>query len=202
MNNKGDISIMMGSAYITLAVISLIADLPIKVTNSVALGALSFSVSEVLVLLNNRKIRKRSFVDVLKGTESNNKGSMAFRYVKELLNERQSELSAQTTVLSFISIFFKTLALFCVVVFPFVPSLPLFETSKFGVFCTVVSMGIIFLSFHFANRKESEKYFDDIGELMDCFGIVLDEMTESEKNVVEKLGVLEQKNNVKKNKEM
>ncbi len=176
MNNKSDITFMMGSAYITLALISIFVDIPIKATNSVAIGAVCFSVSEFLNILINRKIKKRSFVEILKDPKLKDKGSMAFGYITEILCEKQSEFSAQKSVLFFLSIFFKMLALFCVIIYPLIPSLPSFvETSKFGVFCTVISMGIIFISFYFSNRIEDDKNFNDFIEVMNCYDVVLDE---------------------------
>ncbi len=62
MKNAGYISYMMGTAYITLAVISLIFELPTKMINMVSIGAVLFSVSEVLEIQDDQKAK----VDLVK----------------------------------------------------------------------------------------------------------------------------------------
>ncbi len=162
--------------YITLAVISIFLDLPIKVTNSVAFGAVMLSISEVLVLINCRRIKKRSFVRILENPELDNKTLIARSYINEILDEKISELKAQNTILFYISFGLKSIAIFSIILLQYFPKLPpFFESNKFGVFCTVISLGIIFMSFYFDSSRKDNEVFDDMNEIMDCYEIVFDE---------------------------
>lgn len=176
MRNMGFISYIMGLVYITLAIISLSLDLPIRVTNSVSFGAVLLSFSEMLVLITSRKIKRRSFLDILKEADLRDKTIMVLLYIRAILDEKKSILSSRKSILYYLSIIIKALALFFIILLPYTGLFPqLFESSKFGTFCSILSLGIIFLTFYIDNNRDNDKDFKDVNEIIDCYNIALDE---------------------------
>lgn len=176
MKNNSIISFVLGLTYVALAILSLFIDFPAKVTNMVSLGAVLLSFSEVLILINNHRIKNRSFVAILKNPELENKTTMALSYITEIMDEKISILSVQNSWLFYTSLGLKVIALFCIILSPFIVNVPpFFESSKCGVFCTIISLGVIFLSFYIDSDKKNDKDIDDMYEIIDCYKISLDE---------------------------
>ena len=64
----------------------------------------------------------------------------------------------------------------CLLVYPHSKTMSSFEQSdRFSVFCTVISIGIVFISIAINNRKELDDEKRDTIELVDCFNHVTDE---------------------------
>ena len=181
MRRSNNIPFFIGMAYIALALVSLSISLSQRLINAISLGAVLLSVSELLNALNIQKVEKRSIIDVLNREECSDKYGVALLYIKEILKEKNSVLKRGTSVLSFLCIICNAFAFMCMLVYPHIRSLSLFDSSdRFGVFCTVISIGIIFISIAINNRKEWEGEMKDILELIDCFTHVT---TEADKQV-------------------
>ncbi len=172
-------SLMIATAYLALAVLSLFMELPNRLVNNVSLGALLFSISELLEVWNNRKIKRRSVIDIIKDENCKDKYSVALCYIQEILKEKNSYLNNMNSKVKIVSFFFKSLAFMCLIVYPHVSLLDAVDsTNHFGVLCTILSLTIVFFSFHFEDMDNYNRELVDVQELLDCYTYIIDETNE------------------------
>ena len=185
MRRSYNIPFMMGMAYITLSLLSLVISMSQRLINALSLGAVLLSISELLNVCNMQKVKKRSITNVLKREDCKDKYAIAFIYIQEILNEKNSVLNRRKSIFSFLGILCNSFAFMCLLVLPHTDILALFDSSnKFGVFCTVISLGIIFISISIDNGREQDSEMRDMQELIDCFIHITDEADEQVEKAV------------------
>ena len=176
MNKINNFSLIIGVSYISLSILAMFFDLPIKLVNMVSLGAVFFSVSEFMVMLNNCNIKRISIIEILRNPKCNDKYDCVTIYLQEMNKKRLDYNAHQSTVLFNCSIIFKCLAFLCLIVYPFSPMLDfLNNSSKFGNFCTIFSIAIMFFSLYIDEIIQIKHENEDMSELMDCYTLMLDE---------------------------
>ncbi len=169
--------LFIGVAYLTMALAAITIDLPKGLISGVSLSALLFSLSEALEKINDGKKEKRSFIRILKNDSCIDKYGMALEYINEVNNEKKDELKLKRTIFFRVSVLLKTLAFMCIIVYPYTVFTYISEkvNNKFNVFCTIMSLGLMFFSFYIDDFIYSKNEYRDEDEIRDCFDIALDE---------------------------
>ncbi len=176
MKRSYNITFMIGMAYIALALSALTNGLPQRLINALSLGAVLLSISELLMAINSRRMKKRSILSVLEQSKCKDKYDIAILYIKEIMKEKHAYIKNQNSVLAYVSILLNVFAFWCMLVYPHTDFLPfLDDLSKFGAFCTVISLGIVFLSITVNNDINFRQEILDDQELFDAFLLANDE---------------------------
>lgn len=186
MTKSYNLSLMIGMAYVSLALFSLIMDFPIKLINSLSLAALLFSISELIETVNNKAIRKNSLLNCLEDN-GDNKVEVALSYASELVMNRIRESKKQVSPIMWVSMAFKTFAIMCIIVYPHIPCVDVIEkSSRFSAFCTILSLGIMLISFNFNDDRviKEELLFEE--ELFHCYKIAFDDSKKDTEKFLEK----------------
>ncbi len=196
MRRSNNIPFMIGMAYVALALISLTMSLSQRLINALSLGAVLLSVSELLNVCNMQKAKKKSITDILKREDGKDKYGFAIFYMQEILKEKNSEIKRRKSVLAFFSILCSSFAFMCLIVYPYTDVLTVFDRSnRFSVFCTVISLGIVFISISIENGKELDSEIKDSQEIIDCF---LQVTNEANKQVEKAINMAETAVEIKK----
>lgn len=178
-------TLYLGTAYIILAIISLTIDIPQRVINSVSVAALLFSLSQILTLISSSKIKDKSIVNIIKDEDEQH---FAMRWIEEIFRVKEERAKSNVSVWSIISTLFKCMAVVIIIVGPFydVYSI-LLSNAKIGTFCTIVSLGIMFISFFAEGRRKAEQTYEEEREIIKCYGYsihsVLNEVVQLSKDV-------------------
>ena len=123
-----------------------------------------------------QKVKKRSITDVLNREDCKDKYGIAIIYIHEILKEKNSVTNRRKSIFSFLGILCNSFAFMCLLVYPHTDLLAIYDSSnRFSVFCTVISLGIIFISIAIDNGRELDSETRDNQELIDCFMQVTNE---------------------------
>lgn len=186
MRKSVSLSFMIGAAYISLAAISLTTELPIRLVNSLSLGAVLFSISELLEVCNRTRIQRKSFLDLINQPECKDTYTMALLYIRELLQNQEARLKNHKTLLSVFSLLTRTFAVMSILVYPYGGFPFLDNSSRFGIFCTIASLGIIFFSLFVDEQKVAKQDYYDLIDLIGCYNCALNGSDELLERVIGK----------------
>ncbi len=187
MRKTFDFSLMLGMAYVALAFISMTTELPTRLINALSFGAVLFAFSELLIASNNRRIKRRSIVDVLKNPDCKDSYAIMLLYVAEIYKEMENDLENRKTVLYFFSTWLRALAFMSIIVYPFIDVFSqITDSDRFGVFCTILSLGVIFISLFINDQREFTQELNDFEELQDCYLLAIRESNELVRGLFDK----------------
>lgn len=168
---------LIACAYVFLAVVSLTTELPTRTVNCFALGAVLFSVAELIQSISDRdnKLRIRDF--------ASKKDSLVFckEYLEKALRSRFELRKPGKTY--YVVFFLYSLASICIIAYPYASGMGFLKYEKVGIFCTILSLGLILLS-RFISDTIVE--IDEDKNLIDAFDAFLTSSVDELKSAVEK----------------
>lgn len=181
-------SLYIGFAYLSLAVASLFYELSNVLINSLSLGALLFSASHFLLVLNERKVKKVSCLKVLK--EKCDGANLEMQLLFQMQEEKLSLHKAHRSVLYFITLLLKAVAFSVILVYPACPQTAIVENPKIGVFCTILSLALLFFSFYYDHWKDVNKQIEDEKDTFECINKIIDSIASATKECEKKFDSL------------
>ena len=192
MKKTTSFSMYIGTAYITLAIVALMTDYPENVVNGISLGALMFSVSEIIMACSSVKSHQKSFKKILENDQCRNKSEIALECVRDIYRELLDSYRIQKSKTHVCSMILKILAFMSIIVWPYTGVIQLWaKIRNFGTFCTIMSFGIMFLSVYYYDQNEEEKRVCQEMEIFDYMHIVIKELSD----MADDLGGLDCENN-------
>jgi len=158
-NQSRSISYYLGSAYVFLAIISLTSSIPIRDVNCIALGALCFSLAELIQSLG--KLRRRSrqpfCIDDFKALKGEvDSMDLASFYLTATIKEKVNVPKSSKIGIASV-VFFYSVGFFVIIAWPYTKGMSILNHEKTGTFCTVFSLGIILLSRFLSELKEARE---------------------------------------------
>ena len=181
------ISYFIGCAYVLLALFSLFNDLPVKVVNAIAIGAVLLSISELVRSIGKLAyLKKQSFLDVLEREKTGFKVALVGTYMRELLKKKKIEQEETDNKYNDVCCMLQILAIMCIIMYPHFIVVEIKEPRQLGTFCTILSLGLILFSTFFSelytmrtDRLFNDEFVDTICALFDSFA---DDVKETGKN--------------------
>ncbi len=178
------LTLYMGGAYLTLAFISLFADLPNKAVNCIALGALFISISELIISISTKSKPEKPMICVEDLATLENKLDVASMYLKKSLDESvKVTMPGHKTLLSVCIL--DSFAISIIIALPYNNGLSFLEWNKFGTFCTIASLGIIMLSRYVTETSETwtdidnrKNYIEGVSFYIETVGKNIEQNTE------------------------
>lgn len=174
---KTETSYYLGTAYMLLAIASFFAEVPGKVINAVSVGALMFSISQMLYVWGSGNVKGISLPEILRAGES--KDEIALKFIKAIYEEKGRRAKSQNSFWFFASIVLKSFAFIVIIAGPYLYP---FSNENFGnrvgQICTILSLAFMFFSFYLEERKAHKKYLATEEEIIDSFGITFESLGE------------------------
>ena len=176
MTKHSRFSLCLASVFFSLSLSAIYMDFSIRFVNAISLGALLFSVSEIICSINNRRVYRKSVGNVIFDDECTDRSALVLKYIDEINKERVSIDKSQKTILYFISLSIKTLSFASIIIYPQTNHFEfLNESTRFSCFCTIISFGIMFYLYYLEEERYNTDLLNDYNSLLKCYDIVINE---------------------------
>lgn len=188
MNKTNHFSLCIGAAYIALGLISLYLDVSPHMVNGVSIGALLFSVAELLCTWFSDGGVKRSILDILEDKHSTDRSRIAVQYIMKIQRERSNAFKYEKSIVYKMSVLLKIIAFMFIIVYPWTPMHQLFDGMKnFGSVCTILSLGVMLVTFYFYDYASRTNEIDDETEIIGCLNILCNKNADQTQSIIELL---------------
>lgn len=170
-NHSQNILFFLGAAYVGLAIASLTTDIPVRTVNCWAFGAVLFSIAELIQSFTDRK---KPLLNAKDFTDGKNLVKISGEHLINVLESRT--IGGRKSIFFYVVLLIYSFAFTCIIVWPYTKGFEFLNGEKCGIFCTIVSLGIIMLSRYFS-ESFSEVEMDK--ELLDGMGLYFDSINNS-----------------------
>ncbi len=184
------ITCYIGFAYITLAFVSLVADLPVRVVNCISLGALLISIAELILAISNLRKPKESRVSAKDLESLSDQLDLASFFLKKTL-EAKARVYKSNNKVTFLVGFLYSFSFVVVIAWANSSVYNFLEWNKLGVFCTVASLGVILLSRFISEVGDERIEVERELAFYDMFNHYLDSVTKAINQATDKQNRIE-----------